>query len=259
MRKSGASVETKTHSRIQQLAFLLKQMDKIHLRDAASILHVSEMTIRRDLVSEPGSLILLGGYIVKDPQRLNENSYFIFEQQSKNIAQKMQIGKLAAEQIKEGDIVFFDCGSTVPFIASQISDSLAFTALCCSINTFMVLQEKNQCQLILCGGHYSRDNAFLESLTLQHELDAICPSKAFISAAGIHHQKGVTCFNFSEARVKAKVMQKSQYNILVFDDSKINKVQKAYIGEIDQFDLVVCNSPLPEHFSQAQLPPILSQ
>ncbi len=144
-------MDTKTNSRIQKLEFLLKQMDKIHLRDAAEILNVSEMTIRRDLGTEPGSLVLLGGYIVKDPQHLNENSYFILEQQNKNIVQKMQIGKLAAEQIKEGDVVFFDCGSTIPFIASQISDSLQFTALCCSINTFMVLQEKRQCNLILCG------------------------------------------------------------------------------------------------------------
>ena len=106
-------MDTKTNSRIQKLEFLLKQMDKIHLRDAAEILNVSEMTIRRDLGTEPGSLVLLGGYIVKDPQHLNENSYFILEQQNKNIVQKMQIGKLAAEQIKEGDVVFFDCGSTI--------------------------------------------------------------------------------------------------------------------------------------------------
>ncbi len=243
-------MDTKTNSRIQKLEFLLKQMDKIHLRDAAEILNVSEMTIRRDLGTEPGSLVLLGGYIVKDPQHLNENSYFILEQQNKNIVQKMQIGKLAAEQIKEGDVVFFDCGSTIPFIASQISDSLQFTALCCSINTFMVLQEKRQCNLILCGGHYSRGNSFFNPMALQKELDMTCPTKAFISAAGVHREKGVTCFNFNEARVKMKAMQKAQQTILVFDDSKIGKIQQAYIGEVSQFDLVICNVP----FSNEQLP-----
>ncbi|MGR3806549.1 transcriptional regulator, DeoR family [Pasteurella testudinis DSM 23072] len=252
-------MDTKTNSRIQKLEFLLKQMDKIHLRDAASILNVSEMTIRRDLSTESGALVLLGGYIVKDPQRLNENGYFIFEQQSKNIAQKMQIGKLAAEQINDGDVVFFDCGSTIPFIASQISDSVNFTAICCSINTFMILQEKNQCNLILCGGHYSRDNSFLNALTLQNELDAICPTKAFISAAGVHHQKGVTCFRFEEARVKIKAMQKAQQTILVFDDSKLGKIQQAYIGELNQFDSVICNVPLPEAFPQHAQPTAIAK
>lgn len=55
-----------SHSKIR---LLLKQMDKIHLRDAATILNVSEMTIRRDLASDTGSVVLLGGYIVKNPQK----------------------------------------------------------------------------------------------------------------------------------------------------------------------------------------------
>lgn len=94
-------MDTKTNSRIQKLEFLLKQMDKIHLRDAAEILNVSEMTIRRDLGTEPGSLVLLGGYIVKDPQHLNENSYFILEQQNKNIVQKMQSENWLPSRLKK--------------------------------------------------------------------------------------------------------------------------------------------------------------
>ena len=114
----------------------------------------------------------------------------------------------------------------------------------------MVLQEKRQCNLILCGGHYSRGNSFFNPMALQNELDMTCPTKAFISAAGVHREKGVTCFNFNEARVKMKAMQKAQQTILVFDDSKIGKIQQAYIGEVSQFDLVICNVP----FSNEQLP-----
>ena len=47
-----------------------------------------------------------------------------------------------------------------------------------------------------------------------------------------------------------KAMQKAQQTILVFDDSKIGKIQQAYIGEVSQFDLVICNVP----FSNEQLP-----
>ena len=61
-------MDKKIQSRIQKLEFLLKQMDKIHLRDAADILGVSEMTIRRDLNAYTGSVVLLGGYVVKNPQ-----------------------------------------------------------------------------------------------------------------------------------------------------------------------------------------------
>ncbi|MGQ0287357.1 DNA-binding transcriptional repressor DeoR [Pasteurellaceae bacterium 22721_9_1] len=241
-------MDKKIQSRIQKLEFLLKQMDKIHLRDAANILNVSEMTIRRDLNAHSGSILLLGGYIVKDLQKSNEHSYQIFEHENKHIAEKMEIGRLAANLIEEGDVVFFDCGSTIPFIASQIDSSLKFTALCCSINTFLILQEKPNCDVILCGGNYSRHNSFLTPIQLNNELDAICTDKAFISAAGVDLQQGVTCFNFEEAKTKHKAMAKTKQAILIFDHSKLHKVQKAYVANVNQFDLLISEQALPDAF-----------
>ncbi|WP_386691682.1 MULTISPECIES: DNA-binding transcriptional repressor DeoR [unclassified Lonepinella] len=247
-------MDKKTQSRLEKLEFLIKQMDKLHLRDAANILNVSEMTIRRDLNTSTGSVVLLGGYIVKDPQKPNENGYQIFEQETKHIAEKMQVGKLAAELVQENDVVFFDCGSTIPFIASQINTSIKFTALCCSINSFLLLQEKPNCDVILCGGHYSRHNSFLTPIQVNTELDAICTTKAFISAAGVDSQQGVTCFNLDEAKTKHKAMAKTQQSILVFDHSKINKVQQAYVGDLVQFDLLVCDQTLPAVFNVIKSP-----
>ncbi|MEG9545764.1 DNA-binding transcriptional repressor DeoR [Mannheimia sp. HC-2023] len=241
-------MDKKIQSRIQKLEFLLKQMDKIHLRDAANILNVSEMTIRRDLNTDTGSVVLLGGYIVKNPHKNTDNSYQIFEQETKHIAEKMEVGRIAADLVKDGDVVFFDCGSTIPFVASQIDPSVKFTALCCSINTFMVLQDKPNCDVILCGGNYSRNNSFLIPVQLINELDAICTTKAFISAAGIDIHKGVTCFNFEEVKTKQKAIEKTKQSILVVDSSKINQVQKAYIDKIDRFDTIVCDQKLPTHF-----------
>lgn len=59
-------METKQKERIRRLMELLKKTDRIHLKDAARMLEVSVMTIRRDLSQddEPLPLTLLGGYIV---------------------------------------------------------------------------------------------------------------------------------------------------------------------------------------------------
>ena len=59
-------METRRAERINKLIQALKRSDKIHLKDAANLLRVSEMTIRRDLSAEPTSVILLGGYVVMD-------------------------------------------------------------------------------------------------------------------------------------------------------------------------------------------------
>lgn len=59
-------METKQKERIRRLMELLKKTDRIHLKDAARMLEVSVMTIRRDLSQDddPLPLTLLGGYIV---------------------------------------------------------------------------------------------------------------------------------------------------------------------------------------------------
>ncbi|MDG6881535.1 Deoxyribose operon repressor [Phocoenobacter uteri] len=248
---------SKVNSRIQQLNFLLKKMDKIHLRDAAEILNVSEMTIRRDLSTDSSSVTLLGGYIVKSPQNNHQNNYVILEQETKNIAEKMYVGKLAASQIVENDVVFFDTGSTIPFIASQIPRSLKFTAICCSINTFLILQEYPYCELILCGGSYSRHNNALSPISLSNELDNICTTKAFISTAGVSQSKGITCCYFDEVQTKRKAMNKTEKSILVFEHSKIEKTHQAYICPLNSFDQIITDQPLPETFDTTDIDVLL--
>ena len=57
-------METRRDDRIAQLLQALKRSDKLHLKEAATLLGVSEMTIRRDLNGHSGPVVLLGGYIV---------------------------------------------------------------------------------------------------------------------------------------------------------------------------------------------------
>ncbi|HAF52695.1 MAG TPA: DNA-binding transcriptional repressor DeoR, partial [Leclercia adecarboxylata] len=57
-------METRRDERLAQLITALKRSDKLHLKEAAALLGVSEMTIRRDIKSETGTVELLGGYTV---------------------------------------------------------------------------------------------------------------------------------------------------------------------------------------------------
>ncbi|ELP05607.1 DNA-binding transcriptional repressor DeoR [Salmonella enterica subsp. enterica serovar Enteritidis str. 50-5646] len=61
-------METRRDERIGQLLQALKRSDKLHLKEAATLLGVSEMTIRRDLNHKSAPVVLLGGYIVLEPR-----------------------------------------------------------------------------------------------------------------------------------------------------------------------------------------------
>ncbi|SQI31527.1 Deoxyribose operon repressor [Providencia alcalifaciens] len=64
-------IETKQKERLRRLSECIKRSGRIHLKEAARILEVSEMTIRRDLNADtegPIPMSLLGGYIVSVTQ-----------------------------------------------------------------------------------------------------------------------------------------------------------------------------------------------
>ncbi|MBD8162233.1 DNA-binding transcriptional repressor DeoR [Erwinia persicina] len=234
-------METRRAERINKLVQALKGTDKIHLKEAAHLLGVSEMTIRRDLNEGPGMVLLLGGYIVSDPLR-HQLHYFVSDQQEQNVDRKRRLGQHAATLIQPGEMVWFDCGTTVPWIIDAIDGDLPFTAVCCAMNTFLALKEKTACRVILCGGEFHPDNAIFTPLGQLSVMDSLCPDKAFISAAGIDVDQGASCYNLNELPLKQLALQRARTRLLVADSSKFGKVLPARIADLSAFDGLVSDA-----------------
>lgn len=234
-------METRRDERINKLAQALKRTDKIHLKEAAHLLGVSEMTIRRDLSNGPGIVVLLGGYIVSDPMR-HQNHYFVSDQQEQNVDRKRLLGQRAAALIQPEETIYFDCGTTVPWIIDAIDEDLPFTAVCCAMNTFLSLKEKTACRVILCGGEFHPDNAIFTPLGPQSVMDSLCPDKAFISAAGIDVRQGASCYNLNELPMKHLALQRARSRLLVADSSKFGKVLPARIADLSEFDGLISDA-----------------
>ena len=232
-------METRRDERLAQLITALKRSDKLHLKEAAALLGVSEMTIRRDLNSESGPVVLLGGYIVLEPR--SASHYLLSDQKTRLVEEKRKAARLAASLVQPHQTLFFDCGTTTPWIIEAIDNALPFTGVCYSLNTFLALQEKPECRVILCGGEFHASNAIFKPLNLQDTLSNLCPDIAFYSAAGVHVRQGATCFNLDELPVKQWAMNMAQYHVLVVDHSKIVKVRPARMGELTRFDAIVSN------------------
>ena len=241
---------TRREERLKKIAQQLKRAGKIHLKEAAAQLNVSEMTIRRDIHAEPCEIVLLGGYLVSQQSNSSVSHYFVSDQKNKLVTEKQHIGTLGARLIEPEDTVFFDCGSTVPYLIDAIDDTLSFTAICYSLNTFLALQDKPKCRVILCGGEFKGDNYIFSSIGPRNELDDLRPNKAFISAAGISLDFGVTCFYLEELPMKQRALASSQQRILIADHSKFGQTRAAYIGALDQFDLLITDRAPETVFSE---------
>lgn len=230
-------METRRNEQVGLLIQALKRSDKLHLKEAATLPGVSEMTIRRDLNGHGGPVVLLGGYVVLEPR--SAGHYLLSDQQTRLVDEKRAAARLAASLLQPHQMAFFDCGTTTPWIIDAIDNVPPFTAVCYSLNTFLALQDKPLCQTILCGGEFHASNAIFKPLNLQETLSSLSPDIAFYSAAGVHARHGVTCFNLEELPVKHWAIHHARYHVLVVDHSKFGKVRPARMGDLSCFDAII--------------------
>jgi DeoR family deoxyribose operon repressor len=238
-------VETKKSDRIKLIQQALQDQKAIHLREMAALLGVSEMTLRRDLNRHTDEFRLLGGHITRVFDANEASDYRVTEQDARHVEEKRRIGKLGAAFIQPGDTVFFDCGTTIPFVVDFIPEELEFTAVCNSLNVLLKLQQKPNCNIVLCGGTFHRKNQVFESHAETGILDGVRLTWAFLSAAGVSQEFGVTCFNLNEVEVKQKVLRQAQQSILLVDHSKFDAVRTAHFASLGDFHYVISDKKIP--------------
>ena len=250
--KRREKMETKQKERIRRLTELLKKTDRIHLKDAARMLEVSVMTIRRDFSQEdePLPLALLGGYIVMvNKPAASPTSQPAATATRRHHRDDTPIAILAAGMVSENDLVFFDNGPEMPLVIDMIPDEITFTGICYSHQVFMALNAKPNATAMLSGGTYrAKSDAFYDPNN-PSILDSLNPRKVFISASGVHEHYGVTWFNLDDLPVKRKAMEHGIRKILLARYALFDEVAPASIAPLAQFDVLISDRPLPAEYA----------
>ncbi|MFV0341921.1 MAG: DeoR/GlpR family DNA-binding transcription regulator [Anaerocolumna sp.] len=239
---------SKKDDRRNQLIEIIKSKNGATVKDLATLLDVSEMTIRRDLlILEQDNIVTnVYGAAIYNPTTKEQND--VYELTHAKISQdneKKNIGSFAASFIKPGDIVVIDTGSTTEMLAEHIDDALEATILCYNANILNSLRLKENLSLIFSGGHYHAKTQMVESAEGIELIQSMRFTKAFISAAGIHKSLGVTCAYHYEIPTKKAIMQSSVEKILLIDSSKFDQVKPAYFANLEDFNIVITDVGLP--------------
>lgn len=225
--------------RLKTLAEALAKHNVMHLRDAASLLGVSEMTVRRDIAANPGHFTYLGGYIVSADDVPNAVGYSL-EQEKDHFAQaKAQASAHAARLVAENDTIFIDCGTTLAAFARLIPAQLQITAVCYSLNVAEILRRMPNVRMILLGGVYVPSSDSFSGADSLETLRRMGINKAFISAGGVDPARGVTCWNVHEVAIKQAAMASAVERHLVVDASKFGVVKAWRFSQMEDFDSII--------------------
>jgi len=225
--------------RLSALVSAVSERRVVHLRDAAQLLGVSEMTVRRDLADRPDQFAFLGGHIMAAAEIEGDTPYELATASDKHARDKRQACKHAAAHIRPDETIFIDCGTTLIHLADLIPNNYQVTAICYALNVAERLSRKPNVTIVMLGGLYHPASASFSGKDALDALAGIGINVAFLSAAGIDAERGATCEHFHEVQVKRKALSLARESYLVADSSKIGKLKRAFFAPMESFNGVI--------------------
>lgn len=214
----------------ERYAAILQTLDKhktATVSQLAEDLHVSESTIRRDLIalSRMGKLRKVhGGATIN-----SSNSYLTLEEdvltkQDLHNQEKAMIGKYAASLVKPEDFIYLDAGTTT----YQMLEHLACTAGRVAYVTNGIQHAARLaamgCKVYLPGGRLKANTQAVIGTEAIRSISSYNFTKGFFGTNGISTTAGFSTPDFSEGNVKAEAMRHCQRCYVLADSSKFKKV-----------------------------------
>jgi len=229
--------------RLARLRAAVADGSMLRLREAARLLGVSEMTVRRDLAGGPSQLACLGGYVFRAEALGSAPRYALGTENASHILPKQEAARRAAALIDSGDTIFIDCGTTTPHLAAALPTG-PLTVVCYALNIADIVCRRPETQVVLLGGLFYPSSATFYGEETLAQLRRLGIAKAFISAGGIDFERGVSCSHFHEVPVKQAAMSHARHSYLVADSSKFGQIRPAAFARLDAFERVLTDDGL---------------
>lgn len=225
--------------RVADLSEALLEHRVLHLNDAARILDVSLMTVRRDVADNPEKFAYLGGHIVPAASIEGEGPYDVAKARDSHASAKKDACAHAARYLQPDETIFFDCGTTLLPLIDLIPDTFQITAVCYALNVAEKLAKRPNIKMVMLGGIYHPSSESFASAADSNAFENIGVNTAFLTAAGLDLNRGASCENFHEAQIKRQAITAGQKSVLVTDNSKIGKMKPAFFSPMDLFQSIV--------------------
>ncbi len=236
--------------RQREILKIIENKGKAEVPSLASQFHVTEMTIRRDLM-ELGKKGLLervhGGALIQNDRRVNESP--VYERLIEHLEIKQQIGKAAASLIRDGERIFLGSGSTTMAVAEALANHQNLTVYTNALNIVDALFHY-PIKVNVIGGSLRRTEMSLIGDAAESTIRNLRVDKVFIGIRGIDPVKGLTSDHMEELLTDQAILTISKKIIVVADHSKIGHTAAMRAAPITSITKIVTNKGGPKDIIQ---------
>jgi DeoR family transcriptional regulator, fructose operon transcriptional repressor len=229
-------------TRQKQICELIAKRGECSIEELVERLEVSGMTVRRDLqaLAEQGRVIRThGGAAIAD--RISFEFEFL-SRVRENQAAKMAIAAAAAAQIKDGESVMLDSGTTTLELAKRFRGRQRLTVITSSLPIAAQLQFDPQIEVLLLGGRLRASSPDLAGAITEHNLETLRADVAFLGADAIDRQGGVFQESPELARMLTKMSASAGRVYVVADGSKLGKTALWRFGSMTDWAALITDA-----------------
>ena len=203
------------------------------VRDLSAAFQVSEATIRQDLerletegfiTREHGGAYLNSVSSKIEPMALHHQE---------NMEKKAKIGALAALQVKDGETIILDAGTTTTEVSTRLTTRKNLTVITNALNIAVVLGAVPGFAIHMPGGQFRAPTLSLSGDTSVEYFRNIFAGKLFLATAGVAIDSGLTYPSFADLQLKEAMIKAASHVYLVADSTKINKSSFTRLGSLD--------------------------
>ncbi len=234
------------NTRIETIKTIFLQRGFCSINELFEEIEASRSTIRRDLtILEHQNFIerYHGGAVCTEYAML---SYL--KRMRVNREAKEEIGKKAAQLVKDNQTLIMGAGSTASILGNYLVHKKGLTIVTPSVSIARQLLNKKDFTVILTGGVLDLETHSLTGHLAELSIEQIRADIAFIGCDSISFSLDVMNVSFDIAVLKKCILRSAVEKILIADHTKFGKVHLASIGSISQFDTLVVDSGLPEEY-----------
>jgi DeoR family fructose operon transcriptional repressor len=223
---------------------LLQNTDTVSIKEIARACQSSEITARRDLneLEEQGLLIRKHGGAIRSEAAFN---LFSFDNRlNRNKERKIRVCQSASHYIRNNDIIFIDCGTTLYHLSSFIRHIKNLKIITNSLPIVSELMNYPNINIIIIGGEVVSDRRAIYGPAAERCIAAYHADRAFIGADGISLKNGLSSYDDLESAITRRMIENADEVYLLCDSSKLEKDSLIKFAPVSAIDFLVTDDEL---------------